>query len=281
MENQQRNSNLIYLGSVIKKEDALTIIEKYKEGFSLSKLSGFFGYNVATIRYFLIKNGLKTRNVKESVVPFHKNKIVEVDDYLHQNILGWILGDGGVRKCKNSKHAHFIYTDLKIDHIEHIKSILDSYNINYSVHQNKKSKCYYIQSEALYIFDKYYDLFYGYDGLNENGEKRKTLPNIKLTPIILKNWFIGDGSSSPYRNSYNNRGTIVCKFRNEFIINQLKDICGEVSCYKYKTKTGHCHQYYFGNKQFIKLLEYIGDCPVESYRYKWIVRRSTTIIEPS
>ena len=69
--------------------------------------------------------------------------------------------------------------------------------------------------------------------------------------------------------------------RNEFIINQLKDICGEVSCYKYKTKTGHCHQYYFGNKQFIKLLEYIGDCPVESYKYKWIVRRSTTIIEPS
>jgi len=47
--------------------------------------------------------------------------------------------------------------------------------------------CYQLQSESRPEFYKWYNLFYGYNGLNENNQKRKILPNIIITPTILKN----------------------------------------------------------------------------------------------
>ena len=47
-------------------------------------------------------------------------------------------------------------------------SILYKYNIKHYIGQNKQSSCYYIQSETRPEFHEIYNLFYGYDGLNEN-----------------------------------------------------------------------------------------------------------------
>lgn len=280
IDNQQRSNKTIYNGK-IKSEELTNIIKEYQEGQSLIKLSQNYNYNIATIRYALIKNDIIIRNVKESVKPFQKLKKINSTSFLNENLIGWILGDGGIRLPKKAKNPYFHYTDKKQSHILYVEKILNSYNIKTKIIQNKKSGCYQLQTESLSFFHYFYNLFYGYEGLNENNEKRKILPNIQLTPIILRNWFIGDGSSSKQIGTLNNRGSICCKFKNEFVLNQLNEICGKVSCNKYKTKTGSCHNYHFNNKALTKLLEYIGECPVEEYKYKWIVKRSTTIIEPS
>jgi|GEM_PF-7036139 len=49
---------------------------------------------------------------------------------------------------------------------------------------------------------------------------------------------------------------------------QNNNYIGKVACYKSKTKTGFCHHYHFNNNSLRKLLEFIGECPVESYKYK-------------
>lgn len=278
IENQQRNNN--YKGK-IKEQDYNNLIILYLKGDSLVELSKKFNYNLSTIRYFLIKNNIKIRNVKESVLKFHKQKNVIIDSFLHENLLGWILGDGGLRLTKKMLNPYFIYTDKKYTHIKYVENILNQYNIKTNIHQSRKSKCYQLQTESLKEFHYYYNLFYGYEGLNENNQKRKILPNINLTPIILKNWFIGDGSSCKITRSYNNKGTIACKYYNKFIFNQFKELFGNVKYYKHINKTGIYYSYHFNNKCLIKLLEYIGKCPVEEYNYKWIVRRSTTIIKPT
>lgn len=259
-----------YTGKVIRQEDALAIIEKYSKGDSLMKLSNEFTYNIATIRYFLRKNGVKTRTVKESVKPFHKKKEIKSDVYLHENLIGWLLGDGGLRICKKAINPYFNYTDKKYDHIMHVKRILDSYNIYSKISQAKISKCYRLQTESLAFFHPYYDLFYGYKGLNENGQKRKILPDIEITPLILLNWYVGDGSSCKQQGTFNNRGSISCKFKNSYILDQFNNLFGKVKCYN----NASCFNYYFNNASLKKLLEYIGECPVESYKYKWIVRRN-------
>lgn len=64
----------MYIGSIIKQEDAFTIIKEYNKGFSLVKLNKKYNYNIGTLRYFLLKNNIKIRSVKESVIPFHKRK---------------------------------------------------------------------------------------------------------------------------------------------------------------------------------------------------------------
>ena len=278
MGNQQQNCNLKFTGKTIKPEHYIEIINQYKNGESLMQLNLKYKYSIATIRYFLLKNGIKIRDVKESVEKFRKKSDLFLDDFFMQNFIGWILGDGGLRLCKNSINPYFTYTDLKKDHIDYISSILHKYNIKHYININKKSSCYYIQSESRPEFHETYNLFYGYEGLNENNQKRKILPNIILTPIILRNWYIGDGSSSKCTRSFNHRGSITCKYKNDFILNQLNDLFDNVKCHY--DKRG-CYKYYFNNKNLIKLLNYIGECPINGYKYKWITRCSTTIIETS
>jgi hypothetical protein len=41
------------------------------------------------------------------------------------------------------------------------------------------------------------------------------------------------------------------------------------------------YKYYFNNQSLNKLLNYIGECPISCYNYKWITRRSETIMEES
>ena len=277
MDNQQQNSNLLYYGSVIDPKLASTIIDKYKNGISLMQLSQEYGYNIATIRYFLIRNNVTIRNVKQSMAKFIKSKEIKYDNFLVENIIGWLLGDGGCRLHKHAVNPFFNYTDKHLDHILYVQSVLTIYNIYSSISYNKRTGCYRLQTEVLPFFKQFYELFYGYEGLNENGQKRKILPNVTITPIILRNWYIGDGCSSKESKSYNHRGEIDDKYYNDYILQQLNDICGHVAVYK----NGSCYCYHFNNKALIKLLNYIGECPVESYKYKWITRCSTTIIEAS
>lgn len=278
MGNQQQNCNLKFTGKTIKSEYYIDILNEYVSGKSLMQLSNKYNYNIATIRNFLLKNDIKVRNVKESVEKFHKQPILKLDDFFMQNFIGWILGDGGLRMTKKALNPHFTYTDLKKDHIDYICSILTKYNIKYCLGKHKKSQCYYIQTECRPEFHETYKLFYGYDGLNENNQKRKILPNIILTPIILRNWYIGDGCSSKQIETKNHRGCITCKYKNEFILKQLNALFDDVKCYYDKR---NYYRYHFNNRSLIKLLNYIGKCPVEGYKYKWITRCSTTIIETS
>lgn len=270
MDNQQQNEviKIIWEGKTISKEHQVPIIKDYQEGKSLSALSRELGYNIATIRDFLSHNGVKIRNVKESVKKFHKTVTLNIDQYLEDNLIGWILGDGGLRIPKSGINPKFHYTDKKKDHIEYICSILDSYNIHYNLSVRKSNECYYIDSEARPEFHKYYDLFYGYEGLDEHGRKYKTLPNIDLNPIRLRNWYIGDGSSSNQGKPGNHRGFIGCKYENPYVTDQFKTLFGD-DFKLYKLNNG-MYQYYFTNNGLKKLLEYIGECPVEGYRYKWI-----------
>ena len=271
MDNQQQNETIkiIWEGKTIKKEHLIYIIDEYIIGKSLSELGKELSYNIATIRRFLINNNIKIRDVKESVSKFHKQSTLVFDDYFRSNFIGWILGDGGLRIPKAGINPKFHYTDKKKDHIDYICSILTKYNIHYNISFNKNSECYNIDSEARPEFHEFYNLFYGYEGLDEHNRKYKTLPDINLNPIILRNWYIGDGSSSNQGKIGNHRGFIGCKFENPYITDQFKNLFGN-DFKLYSLNTG-MYQYYFTNNGLKKLLEYIGECPVESYKYKWIV----------
>ena len=61
----------------MKNTDYTEIIERYNNGESLNSLSKIYNINLTTIRYNLIKRGIKIRTVKESVQPFfYKEPII-------------------------------------------------------------------------------------------------------------------------------------------------------------------------------------------------------------
>lgn len=119
-----------------------------------------------------MKNNIEIRNVKESVSRLKKENL-NFDEYLEQNLIGWILGDGGLRLPKNGANPYFTYCDSHEDHIIYIKSILEKYDIQTNIYQNKTTNCWQLKTEALPNFQKYYNMFYGYKGLNEKKSKKK------------------------------------------------------------------------------------------------------------
>lgn len=88
MDNQQQNRIIKYQGKVIKTEHYNILIDEYLNGVSLTKLQEKYGYNIATIRHFLMNQNIKIRNVKESVEKFHKISNLQLDNVFEENFTG-------------------------------------------------------------------------------------------------------------------------------------------------------------------------------------------------
>lgn len=265
MDNQQQNPNL------------LEIRTRYETGESLNKLSQEYGINIGSLRYKLSRLGVRIRNISEGVCRAVQKPTLVLSDYFKDLLVGLIMGDGSLRKLGNN--PYFVYTDKHIEVIEYIVPFFISEGIKCSeIICNNHTGAYSFQTEVREEFLYYYNLFYPEDIMKTQKQFRKILPSINLNSTIMLWWYLGDGSSSKQSKSLNHKGQISCKHFNESILRQLRDLFGG-QCSYYPYKSGGA--YYLGSKGLISLLEYIGECPVPCYKYKWITRCSETTIEES
>lgn len=271
MGNQQRNSNLL--------EEIKT---KYLNGESMNKLSQEYSINIGTLRYNLIKLGVTIRSVKESVKNHFKKDSIVLSKQFKELLIGMLLGDGGLRLVEKAINPYFQYTDKHKEVIEYTIILFQNEGIKCgNIQINKSSGCYSFQSESRIEFLDLYNLFYPKEIMDTQKQRRKILPNLTLTKISLLWWYIGDGGVKKQGGTLNNAAAITCKHLNQHVVEWFKiNINNDI--------TTHCdsrgnmsYKYYFNNKSFIKLLNYIGECPIPCYNYKWVTRRSETIMEES
>lgn len=137
--------------------DICLVKARYESGESLNSLSKEYKINIGTLRYKLIKSGVKIRNVKESVKSFfNKSKLILSENFIN-TIIGLILGDGSLRLGKNYKNPIFIYTDKHKEVIEYIINIFETEGIKCSsINYNKHNNCYRFQTEAREEFLDYF-----------------------------------------------------------------------------------------------------------------------------
>ena len=263
MGNQQQNFNN-------------QIINEYLSGESANKLSKKYNKNISSIMYLLRKSNVPIRSIGDNVIKskYDKNKII-FTSFFKEFLTGSLMGDGSLRIHKKGRNPYYTHTDKNREAILYFKQIFEKEGIKTSkIWINKHSKCYCFQTEARKGFLEFYNLFYP-------NTSKKELPNINLTPTILLFWYMGDGSIKKQKGTLNNACQISNKFGNSFILNQLKSLFNNNSNY-YKEKNRQVGLFYIPHKGFIKLIDYIGECPIECYKYKWIIRRcSETIIEES
>ena len=263
MDNQQQNLNN-------------QIIQDYLSGESGNKLSQKYNKNISSIMYLLRKNNIPIRSIGDNVVTskYNKQNITFTNEFV-EILTGLLMGDGSLRIHNKGRNPYYTHTDKNLEAIQHFKQVFEIQGIKVSnIWINKISKCYFFQTEALKEFKDFYNLFYPVD-------TKKRLPNINLTPLILKYWYIGDGSIKKQNGTQNNSCNISNKWGNNFILNQLKSLFNH-SCNYYKDERRNCGSFYISHKGFIKMLEYMGDCPMKCYEYKWVIRRcSETIMKES
>lgn len=237
------------------------LIREYESGVSANKISIREGINIATLIYNLRKMNVTIRSSSEGVDKYYdsqgRNKIV-LSNELREIILGNLLGDGCIRKGKSNIRNSYSHVDKNLEYILWLESKFNDSGIETYHNQSKqKSRCFYFQTNTYDVFSEFRNMFY-------KNDKRITPKNIELTPIILRQWFISDGTASKQLER-----VFIAKYStDDNLLSQLKYLFGD-SCAYYPEQGRNTGKYYIPRKYLDSFYSYIGKSPVKCYEYKW------------
>lgn len=181
---------------------------------------------------------------------------------------GALLGDGCLYLHTNGKNAQFIYLSKSKEHVEYVGNYFKDYwsgegikdNFYYDTRTNKTYSRSYVKTYTNETFTINYNLWY------KNGVKH--LPqDLILTPLKCLIWYIGDGGICKANRSEYIKLSTQCFSKEEqetILLPQLSQFEATLM------KTDNDQYYiYIPHRKEQEFLEYIGQCPITDYQYKW------------
>ena len=241
---------------------------------STCQIAKMFDVSDTTIRNKLRKYSIFTRSYSESGhlrQANHCSLTQKATEWLN----GELLGDGSLHSCSKYS-ACFQYTSKYKEYIEYVSKTLDSFGVkqcgkirkNIQTGCKGKTKQYKFKKSAIVYL--YSSLFY--EELLPIKQKwypndKKIVPkDIELTPLTIRQWMIGDGCLKHPKDS---NPSIVLSTMGftvedvEFLVNKLNDL--GFKC----TRQPSNNTIYISAYSTSDFLNYIGECPVKCYEYKW------------
>lgn len=250
----------------------------FNKNFNRRQCSEKLNCSQDLIVYRLKQMGLKPKNMSKCVQYIKQNSI-EMSDNLYKIIDGELLGDGCVFRTSiqadfresfgyNKKEwAEYLILLFKNNNIPIVgnkiykrnpsgksKNITWSFSTINTIQFSDIHKRWYIENKNFDIYKK---------KIFANRKNIKIVPtDIQLYKKTLLHWYIGDasvnlgGGCMIHTEGFNFNAVEFLRFKllNEFDI---------------KTSHSKKNTIYVPKSERIKLLEIIGDCPVECYKYKW------------
>ena len=191
----------------------------------------------------------------------HYNLSQEATEWIN----GELLGDGSL-DSQSKYSARFRYGSKYPEYIEYIRDTLKSFGMEqagkiltqkdkrYGSFSYKYNSLSYV--ELLPLYKQWYP------------EGKKIVPkDIVLTPLVCRQWYIGDGSLIK-RKTRKDKPYIVlctCGFSVEDVNQLIKKINNlRIEAKRYSGNTIHISTYFVK-----KFLNYIGQPKVKCYQYKW------------
>ena len=234
----------------------------YKEDLNTYQIGGICKVSDTTIGYWLRKFNFSCRSSGKSLHIRFGNHCK-----LSQEALEWIDGEicgDGYLNSRSPWSAGFSYASKHLEYIQYVSDTLKSFGIEQAgriiKRQDKKWGCYSYR----YNSRDYEELLPIYKRWYPNG--KKIIPrNLKLTPIMLRQFYIGDGC---LKNPKVGRSYITLAangFSNldvEWLVNQLINL-------GFKAKMYLDRRIQMSTDSTKDFLNYIGKCPVNCYRYKF------------
>lgn len=246
------------------------IIVEYRAGNSCQNLAQRYGCTAMSIHKLLVKHNEPRRKKWD-----HKTLNVpttELNSYQEQVIEGGLLGDGSVFRNVISSHCSFTTTHQEF--ANHLISVLP-----FSFRTDTREECTRVIKGREYHCKKSFEIISKCDkSLNCFRDKWykaeiKILPkDLILTPISVKYWFYGDGSTSFMKNAPNN---IQLSFSTH---NFTKDECNLLANKLYDACGATLGVYNSRGKPILKttkkesvrcLFNYMKQCDLACFRYKW------------
>ena len=179
---------------------------------------------------------------------------------------GELLGDGSISKPKFRYAACFTYGSKYLEYVQYVASTLKDFGIGQTGKINEYVRKDGSGSGFFYKSNTYAELL-PFRARWYSNDKKIVPRDIKLTPITCRQWYIGDGSLVKPRVS--KRSYIVLCTDSfpvedvQWLVERLADI-GLLA-----TRTPSKNRIQISGYSTLDFLNYIGECPVECYLYKW------------
>lgn len=149
-----------------------------------------------------------------------------------------------------------------------MRDTLSSFGIEQAGKIGKQKDKRYGSFSYKYTSRAYVELMPIYKQWYPNG--KKIVPkDIKLTPLTVRQWYIGDGSLVKRKTRRIRPYIILCTCG--FLIDDVNWLTREMSNLGIKAKRYSGNIIYISVCYVKEFLNYIKECPVECYKYKWNV----------
>lgn len=221
-----------------------------------------------TIYSWLKRFGIPARPIAEANHLRINKNYCSLSQKAIEFIEGELLGDGCL-VSPSLYSALFQYGSKYLEYINYISNTLESFGIKQSGKIRE-----YIYKDINYIAYHYRSLSYPELLSIRNRwypNNKKIVPkNLRLTPLIIRQWFIGDGSLvKPKRRENPHIILSTCGFtilEVECLVAKLIQLGFNA---KRQLSGNRIHISTESTKDF---LDYIGNCPVECYSYKFKIK---------
>jgi len=248
------------------------------EGLTTIEIGKFFGVGDGCIGRNLRRLNINSRSRSEAAhlpVANHCNLSQEAIEWIN----GELLGDGSIQSI-SPYSAYFAYSSKHLEYIKYVKDTLKSFGIN----GGNIIKRYHTKEKTGFAKQDYYSYFYrSYCYVELFSFRKKWYPNgikiipkdLILTPLTLRQHYIGDGSlchpknGRPYAWLYTNGFSITDV---EWLVNQLNKIGFRT------TRQPAVNSIRIFAISIEDFLDYIGDCPIQCYRYKWNLKEKEVTV---
>lgn len=246
----------------VKYKDKEWLYNKYQnENLSTYQIGKLCGMSGQVICKWLLKYNIP-RQYLEHINRNHCDLSQEAIEWIN----GELLGDMSLQS-RSTHSAQFGYSSKYLEYINYISNTLESFGIKRTGRITKR------------IDKKYNSQSWSYQSLCYPGlllirkkwypDNKKIVPkDIRLTPITLRQHYIGDGCLL-----YPKRGKpYIILSTNNYSISDIEWLRVQLINLGIRTtrqkaiKGNTIYVSPYSTKDFLK---YIGDCPVECYKYKW------------
>ena len=220
-----------------------------------SDVADICGVSASTVQYYQEKYSIKPgfKNQKNKSVSWTSKQIDVIE--------GTLLGDASIFGTEGAVNPNYLLTNSKRDYLEYVRSQLPgklfSDNHTHTTTNGAGQLVSVCTKELLEIEKRWYN-------------DSKTLPSeFKLNPVNLLHWYICDGTLE-----HEVRPTIDMMWTSresaELLHSQVEDLVGGVEIYRYEKDGKEYHRISINKTKAGEFFRVIGDCPVESYKYKWL-----------
>lgn len=228
--------------------------ETQDKGKSDAKIASQFNVDPETVRYWRKKFGIPASHKytkplnNEPSLTRHQMDVLEGD----------LMGDGSV--VKNGNKSRYQGSNNKREYLEFVKTQLPDKMFTDSCWQ-KDRDTHHLNSRAIDAVDKIRDKWY------PDGEK--SLPDgFSLTSTHLLHWYIGDGDLKQPESSPRIRARWLSEENAYKLKDQMEYMFGNGNVTIYIS--GKDKRFHFNHEGRDRFFRFVGSCPVDDYKYKWI-----------